>query len=279
MTPDEIGASIAKVRGLTQAPFAVNLWVSTSDPIAGDEAAALAALGQPSMPRVAVMDFAAQARAVLDASPAVFSFITGVPPAEVLTECRDRGIYTIATATTPDEAVALADAGVDAIVASGFEAGGHRGSFLAPAEDSLIGTIALVPQVVDAVPGKPVYAAGGIADARGVRAARALGATGVQVGTRFLACVGSGASEDHRRALLAGRYTPTVLSPGFTGRHARGLATPLARTVQHAPYLSYPRQRALVKQTGGQQWWSGQAAGLDRGESATDVVRELAAAL
>src|SRR2546427_6106112 len=111
---------------------------------------------------------------------------TEYPPREILEECRAKGIVVIGAATTPDEAAALQEAGVDAIAASGFEAGGHRGSFLLPAEDSLTGTLSLVPQVVDIVD-VPVIAAGGIADARGVIAALALGAEGVQMGTVFLA--------------------------------------------------------------------------------------------
>jgi nitronate monooxygenase len=136
--------------------------------------------------------FEDQARVLLDAQVPAFSFIYGIPPKDVLDECRHRGIATIGTATTVDEAVALEEAGVD-VVASGFEAGGHRGSFLRPSEESLIGTMALVPQVVDAVK-LPVVAAGGIADARGIVAAFALGVSGVQMGTVFLSCEESSAS-------------------------------------------------------------------------------------
>ncbi|HEY4180965.1 MAG TPA: nitronate monooxygenase [Kofleriaceae bacterium] len=298
MQPDEITRSIADVRARTRMPFAVNLWVSTEDPGAATVAhadRALAALAPrfaelglppPRVPVYAPMSFAAQARAVLDANVPVFSFIVGIPPREILDECRDRKIITIGTATTPDEAVALADAGIDAIVASGTEAGGHRGSFLAPAEDSMLGTFTLVPQVVDAVPGIPVIAAGGIADGRTVRAALALGAAGVQIGTRLFACEGSGAPAEHRAALRAGRYTPTVLSPGFTGRYARGIATQLARDVQNAPYLPYPLQRALVKElttaaatakrTDLTQQWAGQSAGVGlASESATAVLQSI----
>src|SRR5262249_42503896 len=144
--------------------------------------------------------FEDQVRVLLDAKVPAFSFITGIPPKEVLDECRHRGIAIIGTATTVDEAIALEEARVDVVAASGFEAGGHRGSFLRPAEESLIGTFALVPQVVDAVK-LPVIAAGGIADARGIVAAFALGASGVQMGTAFLSCEESGASPSYRQAL------------------------------------------------------------------------------
>src|SRR6202044_3084430 len=125
-------------------------------------------------------------------------------------------------------AIALEEAGVDVVVASGFEAGGHRGSFLRSAEDSLTGTISLVPQIVDAV-GLPVVAAGGIADARGIAAAFALGAQGVQMGTVFLACEESGAHPLHRQAILSGRTGYTALTQGFTGRLARGIDNELLR--------------------------------------------------
>src|SRR5207244_9267997 len=128
-----------------------------------------------------------------------------------------KGIVTIGAATTPDEAAALQEAGVDAIVASGFEAGGHRGSFLRSAEDSLTGTLSLVPQIVDIVD-VPVIAAGGIGDARGVIADLALGAEGVQMGTVFLAFDESGAGRLHREALLGKNAGHTGLTKGFTGR-------------------------------------------------------------
>ena len=150
--------------------------------------------------------------------------------------------------TTPDEAVALEEAGVDVVAASGFEAGGHRGSFLRPSEESLTGTFSLVPQVVDLV-SVPVVAAGGIADVRGIIAAFALGAEGVQMGTAFLACEGSGASEHHRQALLGGRAGRTALTRGFTGRLGRGIKNQLLDELNHpgVEFLPYPLQRALVK--------------------------------
>src|SRR6185437_10473247 len=116
----------------------------------------------------------------------------------------------------------LEEAGVDAIAASGYEAGGHRGSFLRSAEDSLTGTLSLVPQIVDAVD-VPVIAAGGIGDARGVIAVLALGAEGAQIGTAFLACEESGASRLHREALRGQDAGHTGLTRGFTGRLARGI--------------------------------------------------------
>ncbi len=158
-------------------------------------------------------NFETQMQALLEVKPALFSFVFGIPSKEILEECRQRGIYTAGAATTVDEAVAIEKAGVDMVVASGFEAGGHRPSFLRSAEDSLVGTIALVPQIVDRVR-IPVIAAGGIADGRGVAAALMLGASAVQIGTAFLACDESGASDAHRKLLFQddAKYTGAVQS-------------------------------------------------------------------
>ena len=173
MRPDRIGAVVDEIRALTPAPFAVNLWVSTADARAEDISradfdAAVAVLApfyeelgvaQPPFPPKADPAFEDQAAALIEARPPVFSFIFGVPAAAILEQCRTLGIRTVGTATTVAEAQALDVAGVDAIVATGAEAGGHRPSFLRSAEASLTGTLALVPQVVDAVRA-PVIAAG-----------------------------------------------------------------------------------------------------------------------
>jgi nitronate monooxygenase len=261
-TPDEISAVIAEIRSLTSRPFAMSLWVSMEDegarssdesafnrslaPLAGH----LAALGapRPKYQPYSPIRFDDQARVLLEANVPVFSFIFGIPPRGILEECQAKGIATLGTATTPDEALALEQAGVDAIVASGFEAGGHRGSFLRPAEDSLTGTLSLVPQVVDLVD-RPVIAAGGIADARGMIAALALGAEAVQIGTAFLGCEESGAGPLHRQALMGSQAGHTALTKGFTGRLARGIHNRLVEELNRpeTEILPYPLQRALVR--------------------------------
>jgi nitronate monooxygenase len=262
LAPEAIKDVIAQIRSLTSRPFALNLWVSmedegarTSDESAFNRSLAplavhLAALGapRPAYKPYLPTRFEDQARVLLDAEVPVFSFIFGIPPRDTLDECRAKGIVTIGTATTPDEAAALQEAGVDAIAASGFEAGGHRGSFLRPAEDSLTGTLSLVPQVVDLVD-VPVIAAGGIGDARGVVAALALGAEAVQMGTVFLACEESGASRLHREALLGGNAGHTGLTKGFTGRLARGIHNRLLEELNRegTAILPYPLQRFLLR--------------------------------
>src|SRR5450432_3913962 len=262
MTPGAIKDVIAEIRSLTSIPFAMNLWVSVEDEGArtADEngfnrslaplLADLAALGtpRPTYKPYSPKRFEDQARVLLDANVPVFSFIYGIPPQEILEECRAKHIVTIGTATTPEEGAALREAGVDAVVASGFEGGGHRGSFLRSAEDSLTGTLSLVPQVVDIVD-VPVIAAGGIGDARGVVAALALGAEGVQMGTVFLACEESGASLLHRQALRGKKAGHTALTKGFTGRLARGIHNRLLQELNQdgTAILPYPLQRSLVR--------------------------------
>jgi nitronate monooxygenase len=287
LAPEAIEDAIAQIRSLTSKPFAMNLWVSMEDEgaRASDESAFtrslaplavhLDALGapRPTYQPYSPARFEDQARVLVDAKVPVFSFIFGIPPREIMEECRAHGIVTIGTATTADEAAALEEAGVDAIAASGFEAGGHRGSFLRSAEDSLTGTLSLVPRIVDAVD-VPVIAAGGIGDARGVIAVLALGAEGVQIGTAFLACEESGASRLHREALRGQDAGHTGLTRGFTGRLARGIRNRLMEEFnrKEAEILPYPLQRALVRhlsmaaEAAGRSdllpLWAGQSAAL-----------------
>src|SRR5882724_10319685 len=287
LAPEAIKEVIAQIRSLTSKPFAMNLWVSmedegarTSDENAFNRSLAplavhLAALGapRPTYKPYSPVRFEDQARVLLDANVPVFSFIYGVPPREILEECRTKSIVTIGAATTPGEAAVLQDAGVNAIAASGFEAGGHRGSFLRPAEDSLTGTLSLVPQVVDIVD-VPVIAAGGIGDARGVIAALALGAEAVQMGTVFLACEESGASPLHRQALRGKKAGHTALTKGFTGRLARAIHNRVMEDLNRngTEILPYPLQRELVRnlaiaaEAAGRAdlvpMWAGQSANL-----------------
>ncbi len=300
LSPAQIGEVVAELKSLTGKPFAINLWVSMED--AGARAAgeadflrARAAIaphletlgGQlPAYAPYRPQSFEAQARALIDAKPPVFSFIYGVPPREILDECRRQGIRTVGAATTADEALALRDSGLDALIASGFEGGGHRGSFLRPAEESLTGTFSLVPQLAR-VTGLPIVAAGGIADAQGALAAFALGAEGIVLGTALLACLGSGASEKHRQLISSGQPARTGLTAGFTGRLARGLENALMRELNQpgTPILPYPLQRALVKsvtalaEPAGRddlaQMWAGQGAGLSRFRDALALLEAL----
>jgi nitronate monooxygenase len=293
LKPEAIRKIIREIKGLTTKPFAMNLWVSMEDEGAftsTEEAfhRSLAPLAKhiesvegtkPSYRSYEPIRFEDQAQVLLDEGIAAFSFIYGIPSKQILDEFRRQGIVLIGTATTVDEAIALEQAGVDVVAASGFESGGHRGSFLQPSEDSLTGTMALVPQVVDAVR-VPVAAAGGIGDARGIVAAFALGAEGVQMGTAFLACEESGANVHHRKALLSGQAKQTALTRGFTGRLARGIKNRLLEDLnkKETEILPYPLQRGLLRhlsipaERAGRPellpLWAGQSANLSR---CTDV--------
>lgn len=298
---DRISDTIAALRSATDRPFAVNVWLPTGDEVtpADVELApvieALAplydelGLPHPSPPAEFLPDIDAQLTAIMDAAPAVLSVVYGVPSERVVAAAHSRGIRIIGTATTVAEAVALAQSGVDAVVASGAEAAGHRVSFLASPEDSLVGTLALVPQVVDAVD-LPVIAAGGIADRRGVAAAFALGAVGVQIGTAFLRTRQSAATEAHRRAIAEAPDTGTVLTRAMSGRLARGIPNRAMRTIETAGVIApFPAQNWLTGQFRAEagrrgdgdlvSLWAGQAASLATRDDAVDVFAELAAGL
>ncbi|WP_243074108.1 nitronate monooxygenase family protein [Microbacterium sp. SS28] len=298
---ERIRDTIAQLRAATAKPIAVNLWLPTGDevvPADVDLAPSLAALAPlyeaagvapPSTPAAFLPAIDEQLEAVLDAAPAVLSVVFGVPDAALVAAAHARGIRILGTATSVAEARALEAAGVDAIVATGAEAAGHRVSFLRPAEDSLVGTFALVPQVVDAV-GVPVIAAGGVADRRGVAAAFALGASGVQVGTAFLRTRQSAATDVHRRAIAAAADTDTVLTRAMSGRLARGIPNRAMLTIETSGVIApFPAQnwltavfRAAAAATGDGELlslWAGQAAALAVREDAADVFAELAAGL
>lgn len=302
--PDGISEVVQAIRSRTDQPFNVNIWV----PLSGEAQLRLteaelpaavarlrpyldeAGVAPPQTPPGPGPDFAAQLDALLEAAPPVVSFVFGVPPAEFVDRARGKGIVVIGTATTVDEAVALERGGVDLVVASGSDAGGHRGAFLRPVDESLVGTMSLVPQVVDAV-GVPVIAAGGIADARQVRAAFALGAEGVQIGTAFLITDESGASTVHKAVLTGPHRSVTVLTPVFTGRLARAVPNRMTRELgpEAAALPEYPLQAGLtaaIRKAGAADGnadlvnaWSGQSAGLTRPQGARDYLDGLVTAL
>jgi nitronate monooxygenase len=219
--------------------------------------------------------------------PEVVSFHFGLPEQSLLSRVRATGARILASATTVAEARVLEAAGVHAIIAQGAEAGGHRGTFLTPSDDAELGTFALLPQVVDAVR-VPVIAAGGIADGRGVAAARALGASAVQVGTAYLRCRESRISEAHRRALEDVRDDSTRVTNVFTGRRARGIVNRLMRDLgvidaQVPPFplaaaaLAPLRARAEAAGSGDfSPLWAGQAAALATNTDARELTLRLA---
>ena len=300
--PDDVRAAARAVRALTRAPFGVNLFVPVPSSPPADDAAARAHLAPihrelglpaPAMPEQVTDDFDASFAACLDCGASVLSFTFGRLPRDAIAAAHAAGMKVVGTATTVDEAVLLERDGVDAVVAQGSEAGAHRGTFAVPFEDALIGTVALVPQVVDAVR-IPVLASGGIVDGRGMAAALALGAAGVQLGTAFLVCPESGIPAAYREALAHAHAHETRVTRVFSGRPARGIVNAFMRdTPEDSPaVLPYPYQNALTRAMRGAaakanaagrlSLWAGQGAPLARvmpaGVLVATLVEETAAA-
>ena len=290
MTPEAIRTAVAEIRGLTRKPFAVNLFVpepfdpSLYDPeeIGASLAAYREELGIEAPGELSyAQSFEDQIAVVLEERVPVFSFTFGVPGEAYLDELRGAGIASVGTATTVREAVAVEAAGVDAVTAQGAEAGGHRGTFLGSYEEGLVGTMALVPQVADAV-SIPVLAAGGIMDGRGLAAALALGADGAQMGTAFLACPESGAHEGYKKAVLGATEEETTVTRAFSGKAARGLKNRFTEEMAEAAVAGYPVQNAHTRdiraaaasadRTQFMSLWSGQAPRLARSVPAAEVV-------
>jgi nitronate monooxygenase len=233
--------------------------------------------------------FDEQLAAVLDSGAAVFSFTFGLLPAGAITAIKGRGMFLIGTATTVAEAVALEQAGVDAIVTQGSEAGGHRSTFAAPFDMGMVGTLALVPQAVDAVT-VPVIASGGIMDGRGIAAALALGASAVQMGTAFLTCDEAGVPDAYKEAILRACEHETRLTRAFSGRPARGIVNRFMTEVDRADaaegILPFPLQNALTRplrnaaaKQGRADYlslWAGQGVRLARRQSAATLIARLA---
>ena len=300
--PDALRQELTAIRAQTARPFNVNFFCHTPPiPDAEREAAWRATLA----PYFEEFDVAASTSAdgggrapfgsevadVLDEfRPAVVSFHFGLPSPELLDRVRGWGSKVLSSATTVDEARWLEARGVDAIIAQGFEAGGHRGMFLSDDLTSQVGTFALVPQIVQAVK-TPVIAAGGIADAKGVRAALALGAAGVQVGTAYLLCPEATTSAVHRDALKSTAARHTALSNVFTGRPARAIVNRFMKEVGpiNAAAPAFPSAastlaplRARAEGLGSGDFsplWSGQNAGGCKDIPAAQLTRELAAGL
>ena len=225
---------------------------------------------------------------VLEFHPEVASFHFGLPDRNLLARVRRTGAKIISSATSVDEARWLEDQGCDAIVAQGYEAGGHRGMFLTQNVFTQVGTMALVPEVVDTVK-VPVIAAGGIADARGIVAAFALGAAAVQIGTAYLHCPEAQISPIYRQALKEAKDDETAVTNVFTGRPARGLVNRLMREVGPMSDLvpEFPLAAAAVaplraksEMAGSADFtplWAGQAARLNRELPAAELTKQLAA--
>ena len=296
--PAKMRRDIARVRELTDKPFGLNLFIEQKPADVGLELLVLAdqhldgyrdelSIPHRESPPLPRSEYHEQMRVVLDIRPRAFSFTFGIPDAETVKELKQRGIFTLGTATSVEEAVALQEAGIDAVCAQGAEAGGHRGSFLHSESSPLIGTLALVPQVIDAV-SVPVIASGGITDGRGVAAVLALGATAAQLGTAFLLATEAGTNAAYRRALATAASTETVVTQVFSWKAARGIANRMTRELADPDARApYPHQNVLtrdIRDAAAAQGrsdflslWAGQAFPLARAEPAGAIVRRVLA--
>jgi nitronate monooxygenase len=299
LTPDAIRGELSAITSATSKPYNVNFFVHREPPVDEDREAAWRAILAPyyrelgadpaEIPQKAGRTgFDHDIAAIVEAfRPPVVSFHFGLPEASLVRRAQGWGAKVIASATTVDEARHLEAHGVDAIIAQGLEAGGHRGMFLTDDLSTQLGTLALVRQLVLAVR-PPVIAAGGIADAAGVRAALALGATAVQVGTAYLACPEATTSAVHRAALKGPGSTVTALTNLFTGRPARGIFNRLMREIGPlnpaapafplaAGAIAPLRAKAEVKGSGDfTGLWAGQHIRREADQPAAQLTRGLA---
>jgi nitronate monooxygenase len=297
LPPEKLREKVGEIRALTDRPFNVNLFLPSpfeADSRRIERANELLApyreeLGvrSPGIPSSFEENFDEQLEVVLEERVPVFSFTFGSLAPELAGRLKENGTTVVGTATTVREGLRLEEDGVDAVVTQGSEAGGHRGTFLGDFGDALIGTMALVPQMVDALT-VPVVASGGIMDGRGLAAALVLGAGAAQMGTAFLACEESGAHPRFKRAVLEATEDETAITRAFSGRAARGVKNRFmtefgANDEELAPF---PVQNALTRDVRAaaqrqdrpefMSLWAGQGARLVRRTTAANLVRETA---
>ncbi|PIW28846.1 MAG: nitronate monooxygenase [Rhodospirillales bacterium CG15_BIG_FIL_POST_REV_8_21_14_020_66_15] len=299
LTPEAFRDAAATVRGRTNRAFGVNLFAPQEVPPRPDDAGvALATVTEagsavdapaPELPETMADPFARNFPVALDSGAKVFSFTFGLLPEDAVAALKARGMIVMGTATTPTEAIALERSGVDAVVAQGAEAGGHRGTFVGSFEAAMIGTMSLVPQVVNAV-SVPVVASGGIMDGRGIAAALALGAQAVQMGTAFLTCDEAGVPACYKEALLSAAPDQTRVTRAFSGRPARGVQNRFMEAMEPggdaSDVLPFPWQNALTRpmrtaaaragDAGLLSLWAGQGVGLARRRTAAELMARLA---
>lgn len=298
MTADALKSAIQAVKAGTNKPFGVNLFVPEIPKVKDGELQRANELLDPvreklgmekvhMKPAVDVSVFFEQVEIVIRYQVPVCSFTFGIPPESVIKKLKARGTILIGTATTVEEAILNEKSGMDLVVAQGSEAGGHRGSFEGDFAHAMIGTMALVPQVADAV-SIPVIAAGGIMDGRGILSSLILGAEAVQMGTAFLTTAESGAHALHKKAVLSATEDRTVVTSTFSGKPARGIENGFIREMKEyeKELPPYPIQNILtqeIRKTAAKQgnadylaMWSGQNPRLSRELPADELVHRLA---
>lgn len=300
MGPNDIVEIDKQIKATTDKPYNLNLWVSDTDAPSGgiddaqyEKAKSLfkpyfdeLSIPLPDKPKPFKSRFENQVEVLLHLRPRVFSFMFGIPSSTILDQCRKLGIATVGAATTLDEAIALEAADVDLIIAAGFEAGGHRPSFLAPAESSVTGTFVLIQLIREKVK-TPIIAAGGIANGRGVAAALTLGASAAQIGTAFLACEESNAPAIHKQLLFSEQAKYTTLTRAYTGRLGRGLTSRISQelTGKQSEFLPFPLQthfmsslrKAAIDQENWDMvlYWGGQIAPVLKYNKADELMQSI----
>ncbi|AMP90155.1 NAD(P)H-dependent flavin oxidoreductase [Legionella pneumophila] len=296
MKPNEIKQVIRKIRQLTNKPFAVNLFIpeahhATREQIqkaCDDINLCCTELNIEISPvsRPYSQSFVDQMQILIEEKIPVFSYAFGILEPMWIKHLKKNGTFLIGTATTIHEAIILEESGIDAIVAQGSEAGGHRGTFIGNAEDALIQLSDLIPQIIDKIK-IPVIAAGGIMDGKGIMSAMNAGASGVQMGTAFLSCFEAGISHQYKQSLLSQQQDNTVLTRAFSGKLARGIRNKFITCMDNRKIniLDYPIQNALtqvMRQKAKENdnidfmsLWAGQSAQLCRHMSAGDLINTL----
>ena len=293
LSPQQILDTAKDLRARTSKPFALNLFAGGYEPDRVVDAAPMLAvvakaherlgLAPPLLPPNPQSPFDEQLAAVIEAKPALFSFTFGIPSANAMAQLRKAGIPACGTATTLEEGQALADAGVDAIVAQGEEAGAHRGTFLRSAEESMVPTLELTRAIATATK-LPVFASGGLMDGADMKHAFDAGAQAAQFGTAFLLCPESGIPQPYRQALRARKDT-TVITRVYSGRAARGLRNHFIDECEGVPVLPFRQQNDLTRpmrtESGKKglpdyiSLWAGRGITRIREMPAADLVRTL----
>lgn len=255
LSPEEIHNNIRQIRKLTHKPFGVNLFIpekftATAEEIKKAYAEIRLACLELNIPNESPLppyaqSFEKQIQVILDEKVPVFSFTFGTLDLRWIEALKKNKIIVIGTATSSEEAKQLEENGVDMIVAQSASAGGHRGTFIGKAEDSLFSLDELIPAIQKQVK-IPIIAAGGIMNSADLRNALDLGAGCVQIGTAFLTCLESGISEAYKKVLLNQKTDSTVLTRVFSGKFARGIRNKFIDNMQNKLILDYPIQNALT---------------------------------
>jgi nitronate monooxygenase len=301
MTPEQIKEQTREIKKLTTNYFGINLFVPNKfnvsdkaikftneklEPISKElNVKQLDNIEVPQFNQL-LYTFYAQIKVVIQEKIPICSFTFGIPSEEIINELKQHNIILIGTATTVSEAVEIENKGFDLIVVQGSEAGGHRGNFIKDTQESLVGLMSLIPQVVDNV-SIPVIAAGGIMDGRGLIASLCLGAQGVQMGTAFLTCVESGANQIHKDAILNTKEDEVILTRAFTGKWSRGIKNKFISDMQEfeTSLPDFPIQNSLTKnirkasslqgKNDFMSLWSGQSPRLAKELSVSTIINSI----